>query len=213
MRRTLHRPAGFTLIELLIVIAVVAVAAAAAVPAVNSVTDANARAAAGELAGAMRWMFDTAAMRHETCRLALDVDHSAWWAECTLTRPGERRAPVAVKDGTAAREEEDDALAERFPDERDAERRRLLARARFGAYEDRQVKKRGLPGSAAFTDVWTQHQHEPQTGGIAYVYFFPQGQAEAARVPIADGGNVYSIVLQPFTGRARVVPGKPEVPR
>ncbi len=215
MRRALHRPAGFTLIELLIVIAVLAVAAVAVVPAVSSVTGANARAAAGELAGAMRWMFDTAAMRHETCRLALDLERSAWWAECTRTRPGERRAPVALeaRSGSAAGDEDEEALAERFPDEKDAEKRRLLAQARFGAYEDRQVKRRGLPGNAAFEEVWTQHQREPQTSGIAYVYFFPQGQSEAARVPIADGRNVYSIVLQPFTGRARVVSGKPEVPR
>jgi general secretion pathway protein H len=213
MRRAFHRPGGMTLIELLVVIAVIAVAATAVVPAIRSVTGANARAAAGELSGAMRWMFDTAAMRHETCRLALDIDHSAWWAECTKTRPGERRAPVAVKNGPSTREDDDDALAERFPDERDAEKRRLLARAKFGAYEDRQVKKRGLPGSAAFKDVWAQHQREPQTSGIAYVYFFSQGQAEAARVPIADGDNVYSVVLQPFTGHARVVVGKPEVPR
>ncbi len=202
-----------TLIELLIVVALIAVAAMAAGPAIRSVTGANSRAAAGELAGAMRWMFDTAAMRHETCRLALDIDHSAWWAECTRTRPGERQAPAVSKDGVAAREDDDDSLAERFPDERDAEKRRLLARARFGAYEDRQVKRRTLPGSATFTDVWTQHQREPQASGIDYVYFFPQGQAEAARVPIADGDNVYSVVLQPFTGHARVVVGKPEVPR
>ena len=46
---------------------------------------------------------------------------------------------------------------------------------------------------------------------MAYVYFFPNGQAEAARIPIADGDNVYSVVTQPFTGRAKVVVGKPKV--
>ncbi len=47
---------------------------------------------------------------------------------------------------------------------------------------------------------------------MAYVYFFPNGQAEAARLPIVDGSNVYSVVTQPFTGHAKVVTGKPEVP-
>ena len=49
----------------------------------SAVTGANARAAAGELAAGARYLFDTAALRHQTCRLALDVDHATWWAECT----------------------------------------------------------------------------------------------------------------------------------
>jgi hypothetical protein len=48
---------------------------------------------------------------------------------------------------------------------------------------------------------------------MAYVYFFPQGRAEQARVPVRDGDLAYSVILQPFTGQARVVSGVPEVPR
>jgi len=123
-----HEAQGFTLIELLIVIAILAVMSAAAVPAINAVTGANARAAAGELAGGARYLFETAALRHETCRLAIDVDHATWWAECTRDRA------FAAREGSlAARREEDEAaLEDRFPDERDSEKRKLLARARFG---------------------------------------------------------------------------------
>jgi len=208
MSHAAARTRGFTLIELMIVIAVVAIMAAAVIPAVNSVTGANARAAAGELAGALRWLFDTAALRHETCRMALDLDRGTWWPECTT---GEGRGPVLSRKGTVA--EEDEALADRFPDERDPEARRLLAGARFGEFRDRLAKRQRLPGSAAFTEVWTQHQREPLSRGMAYVYFFPQGQAEAARIPVADGSYAYTVILQPLTGRARVVSGKAEVPR
>ena len=45
---------GFTLIEILIVVAVIGVVALAAAPAVSSLTGANARSAAGEIAGASR---------------------------------------------------------------------------------------------------------------------------------------------------------------
>ncbi len=208
MTRAASRPRGFTLIELMIVVAVVAVAAAAIVPAVSSLTGANARAAAGEISGAMRWLFDTAALRHTTCRLALDLDKAAWWPECI---PPKGRS--AAGGPAPYSPEEDEALAERFPDERDAETRRLLAKSHFGEFADRQVKRRELPGSAGIAEVWTQHLSEPASKGMAYVYFYPQGQSEAARVTVADAGNLYSIVLQPLTGRARVVPGKPEVPR
>jgi general secretion pathway protein H len=182
--------------------------AAASMPALSALTGANARAAAGELAGASRHLFETATLRHETCRLALDIENSAWWAECTKDRFFVARDPEEAR-----RAEEDEALAARFPDERDAEKRRLLARARFGQFPDRLARKRSLPGSATFADVWAEHQRDPVSKGVAYVYFFPGGQAESARIPITDDGNVYSVLTQPFTGHAKVVSGKPEVRR
>src|SRR5512141_296215 len=102
MRQRFRQPSGFTLIEMLIVVAVIAVMAAAAMPAVNSVTGANARAAAGELAGAARYLFETAALRHETCRLALDLEKATWWAECTRDR-----AFASREKSTESRREED----------------------------------------------------------------------------------------------------------
>jgi general secretion pathway protein H len=206
MARDLGQSRGYTLIELLIVIAILGMLAAAAVPAMNAVTGANARAAAGELAAAARYLFDTAALRHQTCRLALDLDHATWWPECTEARGGN----AAGASATAAA---DDDTADRFPDERDAERRKLLAQSRFGAFKDRLAGKRALPGSARLADVWAEHLRDPATRGMAYVYFYPSGRAEAARIALADGDNVYSVVTQPFTPRARVVTGRPELPR
>jgi general secretion pathway protein H len=203
--------AGFTLVELIIAVAVVAVLTAAAMPALNAVTGANARSAAGELAGAMRYLFDTAVLRRETCRLAIDLDERSWWAECTKDAVFAARQAVSAAD--AAREEQDEELASRFPDERDAEKRRLLAKAKWGKFADRIGEKRTLPGSAAFTDVWAEHQRDPTSRGKAYVYFYRQGRAEEARVPIADGEHVYTVLLPAFTGRAKVVTGKPEVRR
>ena len=203
------RREGFTLVELMMVLAVVALLSAAVVPTVKTVTGANARQAAGELSGAARYLFDTAALRHETCRLVLDLDERSWWAECTKDRVYQAREAVSPAD--AARE--DEALAERFPDERDAEKRRLLGKAKWGAFQDRLAKKRGLPGSAGFVNVWAEHLREPATKGKAFVYFYPQGRAEEARIPVADGDNVYSVVVPAFTGRASVVTGKAEAPR
>ncbi len=196
-----RRPRGFTLIELLVVIGIIAVLATLAAPAIGSVTGANARKAAGELAGAMRYMFDTAALRHATCRIALDLEGRAWTAECA---PG----PAGI--ARDARSEDDSDLARRFPDEKSAEVRHLLAKSEFGSFKDRLVERRELPGRTAFGKIHVEGRDAIEKGE-AYVYFFPGGQAQRAYVPVVDGNNLYTVVVEPFTGRSRVVVGKVEV--
>ncbi len=193
-------PRGFTLIELLVVLAIVAGAAAMVVPALNSITGANAKAAAGRLAGTTRGLFDAAALRHATCRLGIDLEKRAFWGECA---PGPAGVPASA-DG-------DEALAERFPDESDPEVRKILAQSRFGELKDRLVSRHELPGKAAFGPVHLEGRREAQETGIAYVYFFPGGQAQKAWIPVVDGKNLFTVVTEPFTGRTRVVAGKVEV--
>jgi general secretion pathway protein H len=179
---------------------VIALLAGLAAPAIGSVTGANARKAAGDLAGAMRYLFDTAALRHTTCRMTLDLEGRAWEAEC---------APAAA--GVARERDEDPAeLARRFSGERDAEVRRLLARTEFHALEDRIVRRRELPGRARFGQVHVEGRRGTEEGPV-HVYFFPGGQAQRAYVPLADGDNLYTVVVEPFTGRSRVVIGRVEV--
>ena len=86
----------------MVVLAVVAVLAGAAAPALNGVTGANARQAAGEVAGSMRALFDIAALRHETCRMVLDLQERAWWAECTRRNEPDAAEEPAAHAGDAA---------------------------------------------------------------------------------------------------------------
>jgi general secretion pathway protein H len=204
MARTGHSR-GFTLVELMIVVGVIGLVTAAVVPALASLTGADARQSAGELAGSLRYLFDTAALRHATCRMTLDLDAHAYWAECA---PG--KAGIARDQEKAASDEE---LEKRFPGEEDADKRRLLGQTRFGSFSDRLLPKRQLPGSAAFGEIVVEGRKDPVTKGSAYVHFFPGGQAQRAFIPIVDGSFLYTVVLEPFTGRARVAIGKVEANR
>ena len=193
---------GFTLIELMVVVAIVAALAAAAVPAASALTGADARRAAGELSASLRALFDIAALRHSTCRMVLDLDAQAYWAECA---PG----PATIASEKDALTDED--LQKRFSEEPDPEVRKMLAPSKFGKFKDRLLERRELPSHTTFGALHLEGRSKEQEEGEAYVYFFPGGQAQKAYIPILEGKNLFTIVTEPFTGRTRVVLGKVEV--
>ncbi|HSN15956.1 MAG TPA: type II secretion system protein, partial [Anaeromyxobacteraceae bacterium] len=80
----------------------------------------------------------------------------------------------------------------------------------FASFDDPIVRKRELPGETVFKAIRIDGREPSTEGGPAYVHFFPGGRAQSARVTIADGGHVFTIRLEPFTGRARVTAGEPE---
>ncbi|HSN90912.1 MAG TPA: prepilin-type N-terminal cleavage/methylation domain-containing protein [Anaeromyxobacteraceae bacterium] len=199
MQGTRHGTGGFTLIELLVVIGVIAIVAAAAAPAVESITGADARRAAGTLAGGMRTVFDSARLRHATCCIALDLDGRAWSARCAKGRVGLSRR--TDREGPAS------ASSEPFREE-GSEEERLLAGTRcetFGVSIGKEVR---LPGRARFGPVRLDGRKVEE--GIASVHFFAGGRAQRAVVPVQDGDHVYTVVLEPMTGRTRVRYGPPD---
>jgi general secretion pathway protein H len=189
---------GFTLIELMIVMALIALLAAAAGPALGGLTGANTRKGAGELAGAMRWLFDSAAVRHATCRLVLSPSTRTFWAECAPARTTIRRDPG------------EDAVREAPTEGSEPDAREGGVRAPgFARFEDSIVKRRELPSGVEFKAIRIEGRDALSEARDAYVHFFPGGRAQSARVTIADGSHVFTIRLEPFTGRARVSAGEP----
>lgn len=68
-----------------------------------------------------------------------------------------------------------------------------------------------LPPEVKIVSVRTAEDPKPITAGQASVYFFPQGRTQLAHVQLKEdkpeGGNQYTITVQPLTGRIEVVDG------
>lgn len=199
---------GFTLIELSIVIGLVVMAALIVVPAIEGAIGVKTREEAGKVAGAIRAMYGEAALSSRTCRLVFDLDEGAWWPECA---DGKVRVSRMEEAARGARVEEQVNLV--FgTEEQEAARKELAARKAFSSFESGLAPKVDLPDGLSFEGVWTQHQPETYTKGKAYLYFFPQGQTEAAYVYLGDGSDTYTIRVDPMSGRTKVDAEKLAVP-
>lgn len=223
--------AGFTLIEMTITLAVVAVLMSAAVIGVGALTGAEARSAAGALAGVAQALFDQAALSGKTCRLVFELpterserQHVVYRAECaegavTTARDRDlalRTANDAAAQGDAPRDARilsGGAGSSRSLEELlSEERQRVESAGAFSAYTNAVIEPRELPSSVDL-EVWVRGQTEYTSEGLAMLYFFPQGYTEKAQVRFTQGNDTWTLALEPLTGKVRVVPEALEVPR
>ena len=230
-----RRERGMTLIEMSIALGIAAVLFAAVTVSVGSITGAKAKASASELAGAIRSLYDTAALSGKTCRLVFELADPK--GEEGVTR---YHAECAAGNVTTARDrdtllrEDDRALEDVRKGKTKSDPRRNFTRgsdgepgldelmaqeesrvdnvARFSAFTSEEIKPQQLP-SGVGVSVWTRQQREPADKGVAYLYFFPQGFTEKAQVYVRQGENVWTLVLSPLTGKVNIVGEALEVPR
>lgn len=240
-RRALHRAQrGLTLIEISIAIIIVAMLFSAAVMGIGSITGAKAKGAAGELAGTIRSLYDSAALRGKTCRLVFEIpdpkneeEPTKYHAECAegaVTTSRDR--DTALREENREREQDSRSrgtgasggdtrrsyIASSSSDTPTAdellegEQARVESAARFSSYTSEEVPPRELPSDVRIS-VWTRQQREPVESGVAYLYFFPQGYTEKAHVYVQQGDNVWTLDVQPLTGKVQIAPEALEVPR
>ena len=241
MSRRAHR--GFTIIELMVAMAVAALLFAAMIFGLGALTGARARKAMGELGGAARSLYDTAALTGNTCRLVFllprdDSAEFAYRAECAngpVTSSMDR--DQEIRDATKAAVEaykKGNRGSRSAPDPRTA----TSSAGTYGAYGSTgstlldvlDSEKARVEKAAAFSafstpeiqprkmtgirvSVWTSHQRAKIDTGLAYLYFFPQGYTERAQVTVRQGKNVWTLLVSPITGKTSIVDGEPEIPK
>jgi general secretion pathway protein H len=225
---------GLTLIELSIALGIMALLFSAVVIGVGALTGTRAKSSAAELAGVIRSLYDTAGLSGKTCRLVFQLPTSRqegptrYWAECAAGNVTTSRNRDEVlrqeRQKDSERSLRQPAPPPGFPqaispayqpslqDLMAQERDRVEAAARFSVYTAPEIQPRQLPSSVRIS-VWTKHQRDPVSNGTAYLYFFPQGFTEKAMIFVGQGSNVWTITVQPLTGKAVVVGDQLEVPR
>ncbi len=208
---------GFTLLEICISLVLLVMAMSIALPGIESVTGVRMQASAGQLAGCMRALFDQAALSGRTCRMAFDLDARTYWPECaqgaariSSTKEESREGKRYIDEQAVQREQ--DRLADLQRD--NPIQAQIEAKTPFAKYEDEDIRRYQLPDGVSFAWIWTMHQTQKYTAGDAYLYFFPQGNAERGIVVLKHGDDDFiSVALNPLTGKVRLTKGELEVPK
>jgi general secretion pathway protein H len=238
MRTVARAERGFTLIELVVAMSVLVLLLTVTVMSADAVTGQKAKSASAELAGAIRSLYDTAALTGKTCRLVFELpaegdDEGAatYSAQCAVGAITTSRDRDTLLRDAARSTEEDSRRTEREQREAEArrasdspsgepsledlmaqEQQRVEAQSRFEEYRDSEIPERKLPAAVRLS-VWTKHQREAATSGTAYLYFFPQGYTERAQIGVRQGNNAWTVTVAPLTGKTGVVAELLEVPR
>jgi len=210
---TRKRQSGLTLIEIGVALCVAGLMLAVAIPAMSAVTRAQLRQKTGQLAGGIRSLYGAAAIAGHTCRLVFDLDDGSYWSECSksnarIAREGERSqngARVATREEELLQETKTEGLSEE-----ERAKLELLQKSAFAPSPD--IPRTELGKAVRFTDVWVQHQPERYASGKAFLYFWSSGLTEEASVHIAQGDDVYSLLVSPLTGKVKVVGERVDAP-
>jgi general secretion pathway protein H len=213
---------GMTLIEVVIALAIAAMATGVAIGAVNSLTDAALRSTSIELMGAMKFSYDRAIMERRTERLTIDMDKNLYWIDATpdhFSLSAERlRGNEGEKGEDPNKKEKPEKRDSFFDEEEDAAKREVEAaleggKAAMFAPDEGYGEPRAISPDVRITKVWTGHQEEAFTSGVAHIHFFSGGWTEPAQIELTDGDVFITLKLYPLTGRVRSYDKELEIPR
>ncbi len=164
---------GMTLIELVVVAAILALVIALGAASIAAIRGADVDATGSILSGAMTYLTSRAVHDNKTYRLVIDMDQRRFWSEttndddpCARYIPEDAEAGLAQEEAAPAEGDEDDegAGGASFMQKKDA------------------LLQRDFEPDTNVTAILTAHHTEPQVGGRAAIYFYPNGQAERALV-------------------------------
>ena len=247
-RHEKSRQAGFTLLEIILVLAIFGAIVAVILPNVGLTIGSRMSMALRELAGTIRATYDNSILTGRTNRLVLNLRTSEYWVEEApfgfSGRPSAQSSDGSasaqrIEDNKARLIEELDRAASQArrsgggTDERVytvrsflVAQRASLKEAQWGEVEDSILTRRRLPGGLLFWSVATDGMTRPLTysqlsdGDVAFVYFFPWGEALRAQIQIAsqspetggydETGPQNTLALDSLSGQSSILEGLQE---
>lgn len=175
------------MIEILIVIALVALITTVAIPSLSNVFRASGETFARNTALLLREARDRALLTDKLIRLRVDLDKQEIWLEeaastYLMPRPADK--------SLSQRERED-------RDKREGETFRLVKQL--------TPEKRKVPTGIKLVEVQTPRLRDPAKEGMVDVYFFNNGNADAAVLRFeSEEGVTQTVHLHPVTGQSRI---------
>lgn len=178
---------GFSLIEVLLVLAIIGAAMAIATPRLFR-RDPNIKSVARQFLVLGKEVRNRARLSNSTLRLVLDLN------------PAEPKYWVEKANGAKLIDPE---IEEKKNDRSSDEEKKP---PEWNLDDVLTKDKRSLPSGLFFGAIETIHMKAPQTEGLAYIHFFPEGLMEAASVQITDRKRLtWTLIYNPLTGQADLV--------
>jgi general secretion pathway protein H len=204
---------GLTLIEITVALAIAALVVSLGLVSLNALTDADLKSSAVELTGAIKFSYDRAIMEKRIQRMGFDMGKGLWWLDYTEDQYALDRERMRGKSGEDSPDEKEEkkasSLDEVFEKAHDPEEevKQAMEGGKASAFSPDEAggPPRQLPGNVTFSKIWTGHQEEPFTEGVAYLHFFRSGWTEPAQIELTDGdGDYITLKVFPLTGRVRM---------
>lgn len=137
------------------------------------------------LSGTIRFLYTQAAIKNITYRLHYDLTNQTYSVE-----KSQDSVRLPSPDDFKTRWDEEKKIGTKFT-------------------EDKELLKKPvrLQKRIKFKDIKTELSKDPITEGHAYTHFFPSGYVEPTRIRLESAtGDVYTIIVEPLTGLAKVYP-------
>jgi general secretion pathway protein H len=174
---------GMTLIEILVALSIIAVVSAIALPTITNIFGENIKSSSRKLAGTIKYLFNQAIIKNRTMRLAYDFKTNTYWAE------------IADEKYLIEDEEEKEFYSSDDDEDKDED---------FQQIKTKLIKPRKLDSGVEFKSVYSMFKEEMIEDGRAYTHFFPGGFAEATVIHLESGKKVFSLVIEPMLGMAKI---------
>jgi prepilin-type N-terminal cleavage/methylation domain-containing protein len=231
-----RNPRGITLVEIVVVMAIMGLMLGMSTIGIRAIVGVDLKAASRTIAANIRWTYNSAALAGVHYRMVLDLENGTFETEVADKRfllAQSKRDGNRGKDVEDATNLEEDELRDR-DDDSEATSQPLASgsgegdemgyslsgdfdageqKIAFSKVQDRIISETKLDDKIVIAGVYTSHQNDLYTEGVATINFFPNGFVEPSLILLAEKDSTdfyWQIKVHPLTGRVRITKIKQE---